>query len=295
MPGRPLEEFSVESLAVEGSKITALGCLCFEDVMEDKFSPKRHVSIAWQAENLSISGQLSGWKVWQQLGKAPAVSSRVVTALQGLVSTELQAYITNHPESIAHVTRHEAEKLTGPKLLQGEPTPAALNFPPDWMGRFGHPLVPAHRERNRVRGPKKSRAAHSVIIRLPVRTIAGGGYRLNGKPVKLYDGLREPYQGPCVCWELEESGPRRRFDWDLRTMKAFPERCFECSCGVHWWCNRPLEGFWVRVADNQAWESLCNYNGVPVGSFAYEGDVLYLVETLVAWRSGLPYYLHVES
>jgi hypothetical protein len=113
-------------------------------------------------------------------------------------------------------------------------------------------------------------------------------------PVKEYNGPHESYEGDCVCRELEESGPRNPFDWAGKTGCAFPERCFECSCGKLWWCNRPLEQFWVIVADRRAWEMLCRYDGVPTVTLAYEDDAVYLEETLISKRSGRPYHLHVK-
>jgi len=108
--------------------------------------------------------------------------------------------------------------------------------------------------------------------------------------------LKAPYTGPCVCGELDGSSSHRPFDWKGKTGGVFPERCFECSCGARWWCNRPSLHSWVRIADYRAWLTLYSHNGVTSKRLADTGHSgVYLWKTLIWMRLKLPYYLHTEE
>ena len=96
-----------------------------------------------------------------------------------------------------------------------------------------------------------------------------------------YQGPKVTYQGSCVCEQVAESSSRTPFDWHALTEGKFPARCFECSCGRHWWQNWPNEVFWVEVLDEDAWILLTQYSGVLVTSMAHTPDGVYLLETLL--------------
>ena len=79
-----------------------------------------------------------------------------------------------------------------------------------------------------------------------------------------FKGVINKYTGPCVCHELKESSRRIPFNWKKYTKGKFPELCFECSCGLKWWCFHPPGNQWEIVMDEKAWKMLMIYNGVAV-------------------------------
>ena len=253
--GRPLLQFSIENVSLENKKIIATGILIFGNIVTDFKSPRHPpVSLFWHAENLCQGKEWLGWNVSQQPGKEQNLSPILADALSNFVRVEIERFVIENPKILG---KHTFPEPVPSNVLQLE----AEKFPQDW----------AHKYRPALAATKN-----------PVQTP-----RVPADP-------RKPYKGPCVCEDLDMSGPRQPFDWQGKTEGTDPKRCFECSCGAMWWCNRPAEHFWVQVYDLRAWSILSNNNGVPVATLAYEGNRVYLAESLMARPSGLAFYIHKE-
>ena len=275
MMGRPLEAFSIDSLEVKGERVIAYGKLFFRDMVE-----KTRTELFWEAENISVAGELKGWFVFQRTGKTKRITAKELMEFQGFVRIELEQWLAKNPQALGCATKG------------GEPDPAKesdrvppaddTSFPKDWASEPDH-VPPQPALVNGSDAPVKIARFRVKKARPP-----------KPSPPRIYSGSQIVYAGPCICETVEDSSPRNPFDWQAATDGKFPKRCFECSCGTKWWCNRPEEHFWIRVLDLHAWGSLCESNGVPKDTFAYQDNGLYLEETLLQQNTIIPYELHTE-
>ncbi len=96
---------------------------------------------------------------------------------------------------------------------------------------------------------------------------------------KKYSGALHRYEGACLCHQLINLGGIT-FNWGEHTKGEFPYNCFECSCGEKWYRISPKYKRWIRVADENAWKMLLEYDGIAIQPLGiYEGKA-YLVQTL---------------
>ena len=291
MIGRPLAGFSIDSIDIQGERAIARGQLSFKDATAGLKNIQPTTSIDWQAENSSDGSIFTGWKVFQQAAKAQPMSSAVTEGFRTFVKAELNLLVEKQPGVLA--VKSSRDRSSGnngsaaPHATAEAPKNVEDCFAPGWAQGWR----PAPPNKKYPRRPKATPQPEPVPEPEPI--VAESAVK-PARAVELYDGPRAPYGGDCVCTELDESNGRQPFDWASMTRSLFPKRCFECSCGARWWCSRPKEHFWVRVADLRAWGILCDHNGIPAGTFAYEGEKLYLLDTLVRDGNILPYYLHKE-
>lgn len=103
----------------------------------------------------------------------------------------------------------------------------------------------------------------------------------NSDVLKEYDGPLDTYIGNCVCMILEESIFENPFPWYQITKGRFAERCFQCSCGKKWWLNNIETCRWTWICDQDAWDMLIRYNGVPVQMVAKFQEGAYLLQTII--------------
>ena len=321
MPGRPLEKLIIESVEVKSDRLTATGKLAYRDVLMGAAGRNQRFEIEWQATNESFGGSLSGWVVSRRSGFGMNISESVRTSLQDIVRREIEQFLERNPAVLAHCANHEEPEPVKENIRHNgdETAPPVVDtsFPSDWAirhlppPRVTRPVPPAPPLLPPLPPPvaplvSPPVASPPVSVALPAPSLDPERFSVKRKgwPARVfrnvevarpYSGPRERYAGPCVCEDIENSCPRQPFNWIDLTMAQYPDRCFECSCGTRWWCNRHKENYWIRVADDRAWTILCDYDGNPAaGTFAYEGNELYLLATLAGRSVPLPYSVHRE-
>lgn len=285
--GRVLEQFSIESVTVSGGRLAASGEIRFKDVTEPVALQQQRYQ--WYADCRMNEGEMAPLDV-RVNNERGAPSAAVLNAIATLARDIVPDFVVKHPETCA--VRRNGEEETTETEQSGLDKPEAddTSFPSDWASKLSPTSFPPPRH-PRLPIPPQPPVSAAHIRKERICTDTG---KTAPRKIAPHHGPQERYNGPCVCAELSESGPRTPFDWHAKTGGKFPRRCFECSCGRRWWCSYPDGGYWNPVPDRRAWLALMENNGVPTPSIVHLEEEIYHQETLLLTGNRLPFHVHHE-